>query len=271
MEGPLENRARQLLEANITNIELISYFRRSTLKTPIFLSVINRKYPEIKALVYNGLINDIAPVKSYIFHLDKFSNHFYSLYQQKIDDMKDDIWRRKRKKNDIIQLTEEMEPDENSEDFELQLQKVLEFARNSIGELDGMEIEKEDMNKEIGILQEQMEGDPYHRFLMLIQSDRDIIYNKRTEDNDSIIHKKILNYLNDSTGGKGWQKMTELKNKGFFKEFSPAKNYYITELGLSVDCLLKRSVWQQEDVYEKTAEESAQEEEFNRMKEIFGF
>lgn len=271
MNGPLENRARRILEDRITNIELISYFRRSTLKTPIFLSVINRKYPEIKALVYSGLVNDIAPVKSYIFYLDKFENYFYSLYQEQIDNMKDDIWRRKRKKTNIIQLTEEMEPDENSEDFELQLQKVLEFARNSIGQLDDMEIEKEDMNKDIGILQGQMKQDPYHRFLMLIQSDRDIIYNKRTEDNNNIIHKKILNYLNDSSGGKGWQLMTELKKNGFFKEFSPAQNYYITELGLAVDCLLKQNVWCQEDFYEKTPEELAQEEEFNRLKATFGF
>jgi len=235
------------------------------------LSVINRKYPEIKALVYNGLVSDIAPVKSYIFYLDKFENVFYNRYQEKIDIMKDDIWKRKRKKNEIIELTEDLEPDESCEDYELQLQKVLEFARNSIKDLDNMEIEKEDMNKDIGILQEQMKQDPYHRFLMLIQCDRDIIFNKRTEDTEGKIHRKILNYLNDSTGGNGGKFMAELKKKGFFKEFSPAKNYYITELGLSVDRLIKQNVWQVEETYEKTAEESAQEEEFNRLKDSLGF
>ena len=268
MEGPLENRARQILEEGITNIELISYFRRSTLKTPIFLSDINKKYPEIQSLVYNGLISDVAPVKSYIFYLDKFENHFYFLYQEKIDSMKDDIWRRKRKKNEIIQFTEDLEPDESCEDYDLQLQKVLEFARNSIKDLDNMEIEKEDMNKDIGQLQQQMKQNPYYRFLMLIQCDKGLIFNKRTEDNDGIVHRKILNYLNDSTGGKGSNFMTELRKKGFFKEFSPAKNYYITDLGLSVDRLLKQNIWKQEDTYEKTAEEIAQEEEFNRIKDI---
>ena len=145
MEGPLDNKAREILGKSITNIEMISYFRRSKKKTPIFLSDINKKYVEIKALIYEGLVNDIAAVKSYIFYLDKFENYFYSLYQQKIDKMKDDIWRRKRKKTDIIRLTEEMEPDQSCEDYDLQLQKVLEFAQNSIKDLDDMELEKEDM------------------------------------------------------------------------------------------------------------------------------
>ena len=48
MSETIEDKAEQIIKEGITNIELISYFKRSTIKTPVFLSVINRNYAEIK-------------------------------------------------------------------------------------------------------------------------------------------------------------------------------------------------------------------------------
>ncbi|MFX1503692.1 MAG: hypothetical protein ACFFDH_22215 [Promethearchaeota archaeon] len=131
-----------------------------------------------------------------------------------------------------------------------------------------MEIEKEDYNNIVGELQEKKQSDPLHNFLLYIRNDKEIIFNKRTEDDDGLIHRKILNYLNKSTNGKGWQFFTELKKKGFFKEFSPAKTYFITELGLMVDRKLKEMIWEQEENFEQTEMEKAQEEEFNKLKDL---
>ena len=63
-----------------------------------------------------------------------------------------------------------------------------------------------------------------------------------------------------------------LKKKGFFKEYSPAQNYYITELGIWVDLKLKAIKWESDDEdYEKLEEEIAQDKEFDCLKEIFDF
>jgi hypothetical protein len=62
-----------------------------------------------------------------------------------------------------------------------------------------------------------------------------------------------------------------LTKKGFYKEFSPAKNYIITELGSLVDSKLKEFKWAQDDNHQKSAEEIAQEEEFEKLKELLNF
>ncbi len=272
MEESLEQKAEAILKENVKNIELISYFKRSTIKTPIFLGVIQRQYAEIKSILKRSLIKDLDPIKSYIFSIDKFENFFYSKYQEKIDFLKSEIWRRKRKKDDLITMTTELEPEEGAEEFEQKLQVCLEFARETIGDLDKMEVEKEDYNNIIGELQKKMKADPYYKFLLYLRNDKDIIFNKRTEDNDGVIHKKILNYLNHCSKGKGWSLFTEMKKRGFFKEYSPAKNYYISKLGLWVDSKLKTKKWaKDEETYQKNPEEIAQEEEYNKLKELFQF
>ena len=59
---------------------------------------------------------------------------------------------------------------------------------------------------------------------------------------------------------------------GFYKEYSPAKNYYISDLGLCVDSKLREIKWLRDDAdYQKTEDEIAQEEEFNKIKEDFIF
>lgn len=265
MENSLEQKAKAILEENIKKIELISYFCKSTKKTPIFLSDIQKKYAEIIPLLKKGLIKDENPVKSYIFNLDKFENYFYQKYQGEIDFLIGEIWRRKRKKNELVQLTEDMEPEIGSKDYDQKLREVLDFAKKSIDELDKMEIEKEDFNNEVGGLQEKMKKDLYYKFLFFVRNDKDFVFNKRTEDDKGIIHKKILIYLNECTEGKGWNFFTELKKKIFFKEYSPAKNYYITKLGLCVDYNLKKNKWDQEEDYQKTEVEIAQDKEFNEF------
>ncbi|MFX1313109.1 MAG: hypothetical protein ACFFHD_10935, partial [Promethearchaeota archaeon] len=112
MEKSLEQHIEMIFNDNIKNIELISYFKRSTKKSPVFLGDINRKYAEIRVLIDNGLIIDQDAVKTYIFYLDKFENYFYEQYQEKIDFLKVEIWRRKRKKNELIELTENITPEE---------------------------------------------------------------------------------------------------------------------------------------------------------------
>ncbi|MFX0080583.1 MAG: hypothetical protein ACFE94_02420 [Candidatus Hodarchaeota archaeon] len=270
MEESLEHRIEMVFNDNIKNIELISYFKRSTKRTSVFLGDINRKYAEIRSLIDNGLIIDKKAVKTYIFYLDKFENYFYEKYQEKIDFLKVEIWRRKRKKNELIELTENITPEEGCEDYEEKLRACIEFAKQSIGELDTMEIEKEDYNNVVGELQEKQQNDPLHDFLLYIRNDKEIIFNKRTEDNEGIIHKKILNYLNKCTNGKGWQFFTELKKKGFYKEFSPAKSYYISELGLMIDEELKKMNWNKDLDFEKTEMEKVQEDEFNKLKDLIG-
>jgi hypothetical protein len=121
MEENLNHKAEMILKDNVKNLELISYFNNSNIKTPVYLGVIQRNYAEIKSLITNGLIEDLEPVKSYIFNLDKLENYFYKKFQEKIDNLKTEIWKRKNKKTEIIRLTEEMEPDEGCEDYELKL------------------------------------------------------------------------------------------------------------------------------------------------------
>lgn len=265
MEESLEKKSKSILNENVKNIELISYFCKSTNKTPIFLSDIQISYSQIKPLLNKGLIKELKPVKSYIFNIDKFENYFYNRYQGKIDILKDEIWRRKRRKNELIKLTEDLEPEMGSEDYDQKLMEVLEFAKKSIDELDTMEIEKEDYNNVVGEIQKKMKQDTYYKFLLFIRNDKDMVYNKRTEDDSGVIHKKMLNYLNECTSGKGWNIFTEFKKKLFFKEYSQAKNYYITKLGLCVDFLLKKNKWDQDEEYQKTEEEIAQEKEFNKI------
>ena len=129
MQASLEEIADDLMDKGITNIELISYFKRSTEKTPVFLSVINRNYAEIRPLLNNGLIKDLEPIKSYIFYIDKLENYFYEKYQEQIDELKSEIWRRKRKKVDLVSITEELEPEEDAADYDEKLKACLEFAR----------------------------------------------------------------------------------------------------------------------------------------------
>jgi len=271
MEDSLKQKSETFLKENIKNLDLISYFCKSTIKTPVFLSVIQKKYAEIRPLLTKGLIIDLKPVKSYEFHLDKFENFFYQKYQEKIDFLKDEIWKRKRKKDELIEITESMDPKENSEDYDQKLQEVLVFARKAIEDLDKMEIEKEDFNNMIGVLQEKMIKDPFYKFLLFIRNDKDIVFNKRTEDNKGVIHKKILNYLNECFEDGGWKLFKILQNKGFYKEYSPAKNYYISDLGLYVDSRLREIKWSgDDDEYQKTEEEIAQEGEFNNLREEIG-
>ena len=265
MEKTLEQRAESILKEDIKNIDLISYFCKSTKKTPIFLSDIQRKYAEIIPLLKEGLIKDENPVKSYIFNIDKFENFFYQKYQGIIDLLKGEIWKRKRKKNELVQMTETLEPEAGSSDYDQKLREVLEFAKKSIQELDKMELEKEEFNNEVGGLQDNMKQDLYYKFLFFIHNDKDIVFNKRTEDDEGKIHKKLLIYLNECTDGKGWNFFKELKNKNFLKEYSPAKNYYITKLGVCVDHNYKRNKWEQDEDYQKTDAEIAQEKEFNEF------
>ncbi len=268
MSENIEEKAEQVLTKDVTNIDLISYFKGSTIKTPVFLSVINRNYAEIKPLLNNDLIRDFEPVKSYIFNIDKFENHFYELYQEKIDILKEEIWRRRRKKKDFISQTEEMTPEEGSEDYEEKLRACIAFARESVGELDKMELEKEDFNHSVGILQEKMAQDPIYKFLFYVRNDKDIIFNKRTEDNHGNTRKKLFQYANASRPEMGGYFLKELKDQGFYKEYSPAKNYYITKVGLRVDEKIKNQKWtQDDDNFEKTKEEMEQEKEFSKYLE----
>jgi len=267
IEQSLEQKAEQIINDNLKNVELISYFCKSSAKTPIFLGVIQKNYAEIQPLLNNGLVQDLKPIKSYIFNIEKLEDFFYELYQGKIDFLKDEIWRRKRKKNDIIEKTEELEPEDGCEDYDQRLREVLEFAKKAVGELDTMEIEKEDYNHEVGGLQKKMQNDPYYKFLLFIRNDKDFIFNKRVEDNQDLVRRKLVSYLKECN-----ILITKFKKTGFYREYSPAKNYYITELGLKVDSKLKQ-IKSNLDVidYQRTPEEIAQEEEYNLLKEQFGF
>jgi len=106
MEETLNYKAEMIQEGTVKNLELISYFKGSTVKSPIYLGVIQRKYAEIKPLISHGLIKDLDPVKSYIFNLDKLENNFHKKFQEKIDNLKTEIWKRKNEKTEIIRLTE---------------------------------------------------------------------------------------------------------------------------------------------------------------------
>ena len=169
MEESLKHKAETIIKENIKNLDLISYFCKSTIKTPVFLSVIQRKYPEIKPLLNKELIIDLKPVKSDEFHLDKFENFFYQIYQEKIDFLKDEIWKRKRKKNELIEITENMDPENDCEDYDQKLQEVLAFARKAIKDLDKMEIEKEDYNNVIGGLQKELKKDSFYKSYFLFE------------------------------------------------------------------------------------------------------
>ncbi|MBY9007732.1 MAG: hypothetical protein KGD63_13385 [Candidatus Lokiarchaeota archaeon] len=269
MNESLEQIADKIINQDVKNIKLISYFKRSTKLTPVFLSVINKFYAEIRPLLNSGLIKDLEPVKSYIFNIDKYENFFYSKYQEEIDLLKDDIWKKKKKKVVLTEMTESMTPEYDSENYDDNLKKCLEFAQKSVLELDEMEQEKEDSNDYIGNQQKEMQKDPYYQFLIFIRSDNEIIFNKRTEDNDNKIHKKVLLYLNKTAQGNVSQMLKDIIKKNFYKKFSPAKNYYITQLGKIVDIKLKIVKWNQEDEYDKNEAERVQDKEYDKLKELY--
>ncbi len=270
MQVSIDQLAVELINKGIKNIELISYFKRSTEKSPVFLSVINRNYAEIRPLLANELIIALEPVKSYVFNIDLLENCFYEAYQEKIDFLKDEIWRRKRAKSKLIKLTEDLEPSKDDLDYDEKLKICLEFARKSIDSLDKMELEKEDFNMMVANYQDKMKEDPIYKFLLYLRNDKEIIFNKRTEDDKGLVRKKILQFSEACMPGNAREFFKTLKKKGFFKEYSPAQNYYITELGKWVDLKLKEIKWESEDEdYEKLEEEIAQEKEFDCLKELF--
>ncbi len=270
MQVSIEQLAENILNQNVKNIRLISYFKRSTSKTPIFLSQIKRNYAEIRPLLNNGLIKDFDPVKSYEFFIDKLENCFYESYQEKIDFLKDEIWRRKRAKNNLIKKAEELEPKEGDKDYDNKLHDCLEFARKTIDMLDKMELEKEDFNNVIEKYQEKMKEDPVYKLLLYVRNDKEIIFNKRTADDEQIVRKKLLTYAEACVPGEAKDLVMEMKSRGFYKEYSPAKNYYITDIGLIVDKKLKERSWEeQEEIEDLRPEEELQEEEFKRLKAEF--
>jgi hypothetical protein len=59
MEENLNNNAEMLINDSVKNLELISYFKGSTVKSPIYLGVIQKNYAEIKSLIVHGLIKDL--------------------------------------------------------------------------------------------------------------------------------------------------------------------------------------------------------------------
>lgn len=271
MDDDKLQRAFEIIEEGVTNIELISYFKDSTKTSPVFLSQINRNWAEIKPLLKAGLIQDVPPVKSYVFYMDKLENFFYENYQEKIDILKEEINKKKRRKVELIEITEAITPQEGEEDYEIKLAKALEFAKQSIQELDVLELEKEDRNEIIAELQEKMKEDPIYKLLFYVRNDSTIIFNKRTEDDEQKVRNKLLNYLVDCYQELGKQVFKELKRGGFLKEYSPAKNYYITDLGLAVDSSLKQQKWEREEEFEMLPEELSQEEEFKKLQAQFGF
>jgi hypothetical protein len=134
-----------------------------------------------------------------------------------------------------------------------------------------MEAEKEDFNNIVGELQENLKQHPMYKFLLFVRNDKNFIFNKRTEDKDRVIHKKIIKTSKECMPNNSRTFFNNLIKKGFYKEFSPAKNYIITELGSLVDSKLKELIWAHDDKHSKTAEEIAQEEEFDKLKKEFGF
>ncbi|MBN1802593.1 MAG: hypothetical protein JW891_13860 [Candidatus Lokiarchaeota archaeon] len=270
MQLSIEQLAENIVNQNVTNINLISYFKRSTSRTPVFLSQIKRNYAEIRPLLNNGLIKAYDPVKSYEFFIDKLENCFYESYQEKIDFLKEEIWRRKRAKENLIKKAEDLEPKVGDKEYDSKLHDCLEFAKKTINMLDKMELEKEDFNNVIAKYQEKMKEDPVYKLLLYVRNDNEIIFNKRTADNEQLVRKKLLTYAEACVPGEAKDLVMEMKNRGFYKEYSPAKNYYITDLGLIVDKKLKEHSWdEQKKIEDKLPEEQLQEEEFEQLRAKF--
>ncbi len=257
----------------IKNIELISYFKNSTIKTPIFLSTIQKSYPEVKALLENGLIKSSKPVKSYFFNLDKLEDFFYEMYQEKIDFLQDKIISNQMKQEKIINDVEKLEPEKDCNDYDDRLKECVLFAKKSLEEIDQLKLKRKDHKNSIHDLQKKMISDPLYKFMLYVRNDNDILFNKRTEDNDGFLKKKLQNYANSCANEDGNNVLSTLKKRGSYKEFSPAMNYYITELGIIADGELKRIRWMEDEIepYEKTPEELIQEKEFEQLKDIIGF
>ncbi|MBN1802594.1 MAG: hypothetical protein JW891_13865 [Candidatus Lokiarchaeota archaeon] len=258
---------------NIKNIELISYFNKSTIKTPVFLSTIQKRYSEIKALLENGFIKASKPVKSYFFNINKLEDFFYETYQEKIDLLKEYITLNKQEQERIVQSVEEMEPNSGSEDYDTRLKECVLYAKNCLEDIKQLKIQKKEFKKVIYDLRDGMVRDPFYKFILFVRNDKEFVFNKRTEDHDGRIKKILLHYANSCTNGNGQKLLSLLKNQNFYKEYSPAMNYYITELGKQVDLELKKFRWEESEYeqYEKTAEELLQEEELEKLREFIGF
>ncbi|MFX1274199.1 MAG: hypothetical protein ACFFBP_00485 [Promethearchaeota archaeon] len=260
------------LENKLEHVQLINYFKKATSKTPVFLTSIQKKYHEIKPLLEMGLIQCQDPECSYIFNIDKLENYFYSKYQEQIDNLRLKIQDAKRKKKELMKLVAEMEPEEGDPDYDDKLFNCLLFARKATQESQTIEEEREKMTKIMKKMANKMRKDPFFEFLLYIRNDRSITFNKRVLDEDSLIKKKIISYSNACCKNEDTILYKELKKMGFFKAYGPAKSYFITDLGKNIDKQLNNLVWiEDENSYEKNAAEIAQEEEFELIREKFGF
>ncbi|MFX1238025.1 MAG: hypothetical protein ACFFAS_20500 [Promethearchaeota archaeon] len=256
----------------VKNIELISYFKKSTAKIPVFLGSIQRNYSEIKALLDIGLIKANKPVKSYELSMNKLEDLFFESYQEKIDQLQEEIAVRKRHQTEILEKVESMEPEIGCSDYDDLLSSCVQFAEKSMEEINSLKLEKKGFKNSIEQLREDMVSDPLYKFILYLRNDNEIVFNRRTEDNENITRKNMRKYADLCLNGEGWRLLSRLEKLGLYKVYSPAKNYYITELGKAVDNKLKHLRWLEEEIepYEKIEEELLQEEEFDRIRDLIG-
>ena len=65
MNESLGQLAEKIINENVKNVEMISYFKRSTKKCPVFLGAINKNYAEIRPLLKRRLITSEAARKMF--------------------------------------------------------------------------------------------------------------------------------------------------------------------------------------------------------------
>lgn len=242
MDKSVDKRIRNILEDNITNINLLHYFR----KRPIFLGSIQKRYFEILPLIKTGLIKDFNPKRSYKFVMDKLENFFYAKYQEKIESLN---WRLKK-------ANEKRKNKKISE--KAKLRKLKDKA--SI------------LTEKIQQLKSAMKKDPFYQFLLFMRNNRSIIYNQRIADEEQKAKNIILTYLK-KCAGKTWKKCYQfLIEEGIYHQFNPAKQYCLTEMGKTVQEKLKKERKANlEGISNQSRHEKEQEEEFKKLMEDLNF
>lgn len=272
----LQKKAESIIcEQEITNLDLIHYFARSSKHHPIFLGSIHRNYMEIRALLSAGLLHDLDPNPSYVFYIDKLENYIHERYNEKIETLHQKIKKLKQEKNDLIQQAESMEPKSGCENYDEKLKECLEFTKSSVKKAQQIESTISKIEKEIISINTSMKKDPFYKFLFLIRNDDNVEFNKRVKDTKPSIKLTLKRLFNKSKNPTTRLTLSQLETKGIFHFFSQAKRYHLSQLGKVVCNELKRNRTCEEfdftHVKDLKAEEITQEEEFSKLREEFGF
>ena len=122
----------------------------------------------------------------------------------------------------------------------------------------------EDLHDTILKAQSEMKSDPLYQFLIMVRNDTKLKFNVRCCDDGGSMSEKLERYLNECKKGCGRELLDFLQQEGFFRDFSPAKRYFLSDLGKSVERKIRTTKVKNQKL-SRTKEEQEQAREFSRL------